>query len=212
MEEAHRFISSYHSHVTHLLRKVEEITGNGIVPIVEEPNLSTLMATVEQLESKSSILEDLDAKIAQSMTDPDELENKVFKAVEIQDSIAQCIHHAKRIISRSEHPQPLPPTESPLNVEATPYQPTQTTQTPPTIDVESHVINPTLVPAASHTEDTPLEHGSTVPLNPTEPAHVPGSITSQFTTRLPTLTLPTFSGNPLMWQTFWDSFSAAVHS
>ena len=30
--------------------------------------------------------------------------------------------------------------------------------------------------------------------------------------RLPKLSLPTFSGEPLSWQTFWDSFSAAVHS
>ena len=30
--------------------------------------------------------------------------------------------------------------------------------------------------------------------------------------RLPKLNLPTFSGNPLRWLTFWDSFEAAVHS
>ena len=30
--------------------------------------------------------------------------------------------------------------------------------------------------------------------------------------RLPKLNLPTFSGNPLRWFTFWDSFEAAVHS
>ena len=30
--------------------------------------------------------------------------------------------------------------------------------------------------------------------------------------RLPKLHLPTFSGNPLNWQSFWDSFNAAVHS
>ena len=30
--------------------------------------------------------------------------------------------------------------------------------------------------------------------------------------RLPKLHLPTFDGNPLQWQTFWDSFSAAVDS
>ena len=59
---------------------------NGIVPIVEGPNLTTLMVTVEQLESKSSILEDLDTKIAQSMTDPDGLENEVFKEVEIHNA------------------------------------------------------------------------------------------------------------------------------
>ena len=30
--------------------------------------------------------------------------------------------------------------------------------------------------------------------------------------RLPKLSLPYFSGDPLMWQTSWDSFSAAVHT
>ena len=30
------------------------------------------------------------------------------------------------------------------------------------------------------------------------------------TSRLPKLSLPTFSGNPLTWQTFWDSFYAAI--
>ena len=30
--------------------------------------------------------------------------------------------------------------------------------------------------------------------------------------RLPKLNLPSFSGDPLCWQTFWDSFSAAVDS
>ena len=31
-------------------------------------------------------------------------------------------------------------------------------------------------------------------------------------TRLPELSLPYFAGNPLLWQTFWDSYDAAVHS
>ena len=30
--------------------------------------------------------------------------------------------------------------------------------------------------------------------------------------QLSKLSLPTFSGDPLEWQTFWDSFDAAVHS
>ena len=30
--------------------------------------------------------------------------------------------------------------------------------------------------------------------------------------RLPKLSLPTFDGNPLEWQTFWDSFSTEVDS
>ena len=35
---------------------------------------------------------------------------------------------------------------------------------------------------------------------------------SQNVSRLPKLTLPTFEGDPLEWQTFWDSFDSAVHS
>ena len=31
-------------------------------------------------------------------------------------------------------------------------------------------------------------------------------------TRLPKLTLPTFSGDPLNWLTFWDSFYMAIHA
>lgn len=31
-------------------------------------------------------------------------------------------------------------------------------------------------------------------------------------TRLPKLPLPTFDSNPLEWQAFWDSFTAAVES
>ena len=64
MEEACRFISlqkAYCLHTTRLLRRVEEITENGTVCIIEDPNLTALMAIVEQLES---ILEDLDRKIA----------------------------------------------------------------------------------------------------------------------------------------------------
>ena len=38
------------------------------------------------------------------------------------------------------------------------------------------------------------------------------SIVYQNVSRLPKLTLPTFSGDPLQWKTFWDSFNAAVHS
>ena len=41
---------------------------------------------------------------------------------------------------------------------------------------------------------------------------MPAIITQHVYSRLPKLTLPTFNGNPLQWQTFWDSFTAAVDS
>ena len=39
---------------------------------------------------------------------------------------------------------------------------------------------------------------------------LPTRSTTQTHSRLAKLTLPTFNGNPLQWQTFWDSFTAAV--
>ena len=42
-------------------------------------------------------------------------------------------------------------------------------------------------------------------------SHV-GLYTSQSVSRLPKLSLPTFSRDPLSWQTFWDSFQEAVHA
>ena len=211
MDEPHRLISSrkaYRSHVTRLLKKVEEITGNETVSTVEEPQLTALITLVEQLESKSSTLTELDTKIAEHITDPDELENEIFRAVEIQDSISERTRLAKRVIDKSEHPQPQLPL---LNVDATPYQPIQAIPTPPMLEEqqEPHVNHS---PAGSHVENIPLEHENTQQPSLTEAPHVPVNVTPQFTTRLPKLTLPTFSGNPLMWQTFWDSFSAAVHS
>ena len=43
------------------------------------------------------------------------------------------------------------------------------------------------------------------------PAHTSRDMHVNYS-RLPKLHLPTFDGNPLQWQNFWDSFSAAVHS
>ena len=52
-----------------------------------------------------------------------------------------------------------------------------------------------------------LEGLSTTSTNVTDRAH-----SQQFAARrLPKLTLPTFSGDPLNWLTFWDSFQAAIH-
>ena len=208
MDEIRRLISSrkaYRSHVTRLLKKVEEITGNGTISTIEEPHLSALITSVEQLESKSSTLTELDTQIAEGTIDPEELENEIFRAVEIQDSISDCIGLAKRMIDRSEQPQP--PTVPLLNVDAIPYQPLQTTPTPATLEEhqERDVNHFAILPEDPHVEDTLMEHENTqepsltnspyIPTNVTP--QLPTNVTPQFTTHLPRLILPTFSGNPL---------------
>ena len=154
MDEARRSASSrkaYRSHVTSLLKKVEELTGNGTLTTVEEPHLTTLVTTVEQLESKRTTLAELDAKIADSITEPDELETEIFKAVEIQDTISEYTHLAKRVIDRSEH-QPQVPTAAPLNVNAPPYQPPSVNTTGTA--KETQVTNTSTTLTHSDTENT----------------------------------------------------------
>ena len=51
-----------------------------------------------------------------------------------------------------------------------------------------------------------------LPMGPNTTNTIDHNHTQQFAaSRLPKLTLPTFSGNPLTWLTFWDSFQAAIH-
>jgi len=52
-------------------------------------------------------------------------------------------------------------------------------------------------------------------MSPVIPTHTftPSHDTQKFgNSRLPKLTLPTFYGNPLTWQTFWDSFYVSIHA
>jgi hypothetical protein len=47
---------------------------------------------------------------------------------------------------------------------------------------------------------------------PPSPQPSTASIPPQNICRLPKLSFPVFVGNPLQWQSFWDSFDAAVHN
>ena len=47
---------------------------------------------------------ELDTQITEHTTDPEELENEIFRAVEIQKSILECNSLSKRMIDRSEWP------------------------------------------------------------------------------------------------------------
>ena len=68
-------------------------------------------------------------------------------------------------------------------------------------DAETEKLPATVIPLTSHV----TSHVATPPVN-----HPSSS--SEATTRLPKLNLPTFSGDPLLWQSFWDCFEAAVHN
>ena len=69
----------------------------------------------------------------------------------------------------------------------------------------SHVITPLTSHVTSHVVTPPTSLVAAPPEN--HPSSSSGS-----TTRLPKLNIPTFSGDPLLWQSFWDCFEAAVHN
>ena len=69
---------------------------------------------------------------------------------------------------------------------------------------------PSTTLSVSATEFVPPEH-PTVPMPVTNPITYPGTARPSVS-RLPKLSLPTFSGDPLMWQSFWDAFEAAINS
>ena len=79
-----------------------------------------------------------------------------------------------------------------LNVHASPFEPP--TPSDPPSDPPSDFPDP------------PVLDGSHTTGHDALPTH------SAAVTCLPKLSLPYFAGNPLSWQTFWDSFDAAVHS
>ena len=71
-----------------------------------------------------------------------------------------------------------------------------------------------MIPLPSAVSDTTTTHTEPVHVSASD-MHSPGTIATshmfQNVSRLPKLSLPTFSGDPLLWQMFWDSFNAAVH-
>ena len=76
---------------------------------------------------------------------------------------------------------------------------------------------PPLIPAASHvivSSHTTQQRPASLSVPAARSLYSTPSVnTQQFaTSRLPKLSLPIFSGDPLTWQTFWDSFYAAIHA
>ena len=75
---------------------------------------------------------------------------------------------------------------------------------------ESHATHP-VIPTNAVTSESHVVTSSASHVVPLPASHLPSS--SGATTRLPKLSIPVFSGEPLQWwQSFWDCFEAAVHN
>ena len=59
---------------------------------------------------------------------------------------------------------------------------------------------------------TPLTHPESTTHSETTVSNTITHAPHETVSCLPKLSLPNFSGDPLLWQTFWDSFNAAVNN
>ena len=138
-----------------------------------------------------------------TIEDPEALEMEILETEDVMYNLAEKIALIKAVLARPK----------PLNVQALTFQP----QAPPS----APVIQPP-TPANQSASELPISEDTPVPnaiqeqplTATTGISHLPQTQeyvntyagVPQNVSRLPKLTLPIFGGEPLKWQTFWDSF------
>ena len=188
MEELQRKVASrrgHRAHLTKLHNKMEDLMA-GEIDAVQR---ATIGIHIGQLEQKSQKLSQLDTEIADLIEKPEDLEQEILESEELQCSIAEQICRAKTFLEISQTQQLVEPTEQniqpPSGIIAT--QPPQSAELEGNSPSQGAALGTSMVSTSSN------------------------SSTVQNVSRLPKLILPTFGGNPLYWQSFWDSYRAAVH-
>ena len=218
------------SFVTKLLTKAEGITlaSEDVSPesiSIEERETIDLVLT--QLTAKKPQLEELDQAILAAITTEQELED------EVTDSEMYHFTLTERINALQKFSSAFVPKGAPENLPVVPQQQISTTEdnentsqqddenTSQQDDSQPPLNLQEVTDEITQPEDSDMELllGHTTPgtgvvsgtLSHTQ-THNMGQSVGQYVTRLPKLTLPCFSGDPLEFQTFWDSFEAAVHN
>ena len=132
---------------------------------------------------------------------PEDLEQEIFEAEELNGLILEKICITDKFI---EH------ASKNLNQRAT---------SPQDIDIASSISsqngqqNQQPIPSTS-TGTTGNDYPISLPALSENPSSTPPPVSTTHSfqsNRLPKLVLPSFNGNPLEWQTFWDAFRSAVH-
>ena len=193
----------YRAHITKTFGRITEITDSA------EPTTPTqlisLRTALEQLQQKKVKLEEVDTRIADSIQDATALEEEICEVEDYRTVLMEKIAFLQDFISSPRIP-------SPTNTE------TSRTETIVSENIGSDedtnpdgtVTSPQ--PPKSETEDVTHTRAQHTGRAVSESMHHSQDSSHHNMSRLPKLSLPYFSGDPLMWQTFWDSFIAAVHT
>ena len=222
--------AGFRAHLTKLLEKAATLMDKEMPSEVE---LASLKNTLEQLARKRNKLKDLDERIAALLEEPDEIEKEAFETEDIQDSIDETSSQISSFLAlvsskKTFSTVPLNATGKSLPLAhentseevASGNQPTPPETSTPQVNGQSGLplepqgatneisqVSPQVIQDSSHVQ--PPQQNLPVPTLNSAPHN---NSSHNHSSRLPKLNLPTFSGNPLRWFTFWDSFEAAVHS
>ena len=176
--------------------------------------LSSLNTSLEQFVRKRDLIRELDQKIEAKTTNEKKLETEIFEAEELSCDLEEKINHIRKYIDLSISALNNPSTVSTQeNTGSSLPSVSQNTNTEPSsaaADVQCHdQSNPDHQPLQTNPLNTSISSEDTPTTQLPSSNTVPNM--SQTICKLPKLNLPVFSGNPLDWQSFWDSFEAAVH-
>ena len=197
MEDIQRFRAKRRglkSGVTKLLAKIDGAISSRLEDVhsevVSESQRLSVSTAITQLEAKRGQITELDANIAAAIQTEDELETEICDALTYHSTLEERIAFLTEFVRKANRPpiaadDHLPTLESVTDdeEESDPREPSP---------------DPIVTDHAARASDTSRSHGDRE--------------TYHNYSRLPKLVLPTFSGESLQWQTFWDSFEAAVHS
>ena len=166
----------------------------------------------------------MDVQITESIQDCNTLEEAILDIEDTQDRILEKVnlidifirmhfrpHTPDSVVASSSVPlvAPMPPTStqhsevvfSPPPVDAQPPTSTRSNEFATTDEFLPH-LSTTISSIMDHEPTTVTAHTTTLIVTPQ----------LHNTSHLPKLELPMFSGNPLSWRSFWDSFDAAVNT
>ena len=200
MDEFKRLANSckgYRIHLKKLLAKAADVIErqrNEATPL-DMPSLTDLRDLRDQLRRKDELISALDAEILKHIKEEDDLVTEVCEAEDIKESISTNIAHITQIIDTLH----AATVSEPIPISAHPD--TSTTRSHADLTVERTPSTSVEPPPPSSDVPPPVTH--------TAPPRVVA--VSHETTRLPKLNIPTFAGDTLQWQSFWDCFEAAVH-
>jgi len=199
------------------LSVVESELGSVSTSVVQTVNVNTIMGSSNNTlpVTTSNTTVPLTAIISQTTT------NHITEICSADNTMLSLPINTM-IYSTSLGPPPLiPATSQNMSGLISPQRPiTSTLFVPHSLSIARSQVFPNLLINTStvsasqgmYESSIPLpQHSFTTPVMPMHPT-VPSHQSQMFaTSRLPKLTLITFSGDPLTWQTFLDSFYVAIH-